>query len=151
VIPDVLEIHLDDVERFGGVPVYEGAGTGALLTRGGGEAETVSIAAEDMADGCPRKVQILVPRQVELKAFGSQSGLVPGSYHLLLYMGRGLAGLVFGGLGSVVEVAFLLLGEDVIDGGSGDTEGPGGVGDVMAAGGEVFQYGTACSHGIDSS
>jgi len=140
VVSDVLEIHLDDLEGFGGVPVHEGAGA-ARLTEGSGETEMVLVVVEDMADGGPGEVQLLILRQLELKAFGSQSGLVPGRYHPLLDLRRGLR--------AVVEVALVLLGEDVIDDRSGDTKGSGGVGDVMARGGEIFQDGTACGHGVD--
>ena len=66
-------------------------------------------------------------------------------------MGRGLAGLVFGSFRPVIEVAFLLFGKDVIDHGSGNTEGSGGVGDVIVAGGEVLQDGPACGCGVDGS
>jgi hypothetical protein len=98
LVSDELDIHLDDFERLGGIPIHKlpflsGSPSSPELI-----GDPVFVPPQDIPDGRPRQGKMFVFSQVDGQAFRPEPGLVFRLHHLVFDLRSALAGLPQGSL-----------------------------------------------------
>jgi len=148
-IPNMFQIHLDDFEGFGRVPVdelsfFEGAAGGLSFAE-----KAVFIASEDIADGGPRDGELLVLGQIDGQALSAEASFILGLDDPIFDASRSPARLTVRDFGSVPQIPFLGFAQDVINDGPINAEKPSRLGDVMSVGFQELKDGLSGGFGID--
>lgn len=137
MVSDVLQVHLDDLEGLGLVPVDKGSR--AARTQAPRPGKPVSVATENVTDRGPRDSQVFIVGEVASQALRPEPRAIFSSDHLLFHRQRCSSWLTKGRFGSVAQVAFPLLATDSVDSGSCKAKGAGGQGNIVITRSQVIQ------------
>ena len=149
LIPDVLHIHLDDLEALGAVPVDKLAFLLLVARTASRIRQAMLVATQDVADCARRYVDGFVLTQIERKPLGTQSRLVLSLNHLLLDLRRGLVGLSYGGPRPIIKVTLGLFPENIVHHRTIDVERSRSIGYVAAIRFQILQHGQTRGGGVD--
>jgi len=138
VVADVLHVHLDDLEGFGAVPVYELSGFLPRSVMGDRGSDPSLVSAQDVADGSGRDTDSFLS-QIEGQADGAFVSQILHVDDLFLDLRRSSVRLASGSLGAVFQITLPLFLENVIDHRASDAKGSGSVGYVAPVGLQILK------------